>query len=141
MYCRVLHVRTLFVRSLRLYSLDPRFLVAGHETTAATLSWLFYELGAHLDVQHKLRSELFTLDTDRPTIAQLSSLCYLDGVVREVIRLHPSIPTSLRIAEKDDWIPLGSPMFLGGQMVDHILSVRWQVLPSEVITNDVRQCS
>lgn len=95
--------------------------MAGHETTSATLAWLFYELGIHHDVQHKLRSELFSLETERPTIPQLNSLHYLDGVVREAIRLHPSIPTSLRVAEKDDWMPLGTPVSSGGQMSDHVL--------------------
>ncbi|KAI0636104.1 cytochrome P450 [Trametes polyzona] len=96
------------------------FLVAGHETTSAALSWLFYELGRRPDIRERLRDEFATLGTERPTIAQLASLPYLDCVIRESIRLYPAIPTSIRVAEKDDWVSLATPIPSGGGVNDRV---------------------
>lgn len=71
-------------------------------------------------VQEKLRSELFTLSSQHPTIEQLSSLRYLDQVLREVIRLYPAIPSSLRMAMEDDLLPLGEPVCIGGRFYDGV---------------------
>ncbi|KAH9902446.1 cytochrome P450 [Cubamyces lactineus] len=96
------------------------FLVAGHETTTTTLSWLFFEIAAHPDVQNKLRDEILSVGTDRPSLDELASLHYLDCVVRETIRLHPSIPSSLRVAVEDDSIPLGSPVSVREEIIDRV---------------------
>lgn len=39
-------------------------------------------------------------------MAELDSLPYLDAVVKEGLRMHPAIPGTMRVAEKDDIIPL-----------------------------------
>ncbi|CDO75067.1 hypothetical protein BN946_scf184605.g8 [Trametes cinnabarina] len=96
------------------------FLPAGHDTTAITLAWFTYNLARYPDVQEKLRKELFTIGTDTPTIEQLSSLRYLDNVLREVVRLHPSIPSSLRMSMVDDMLPLSEPVYIDGVAHDRI---------------------
>ncbi|KAI8972447.1 cytochrome P450 [Trametes punicea] len=85
------------------------FLVAGHETTSTATTWCLYALTQAPDVQKKLRDELFTLDTDAPTMDQLNSLPYLDAVVRETLRVHAPVPTTLRVAMRDDVIPVSEP--------------------------------
>ena len=40
---------------------------------------------------------------------QLSNLNYLDAVLREVLRLYTPIPNTIRVATKDDIIPLDTP--------------------------------
>ena len=97
-----------------------RFLVAGHETTAITTAWLFYELARHQDAQEKLRQEVLSIPDEHPTIEQLSSLHYLECVIREIIRLYPAIPSSLRVAMEDDVIPLGESVTIKGQTHDRI---------------------
>ncbi|KAI9057447.1 cytochrome P450, partial [Trametes sanguinea] len=76
---------------------SAHFLTAGHETTAITSAWLLYEIARYPEVQEKLREEIFSIATDMPTVEQLCGLRYLDNVVREVVRLHPSLPSSLRM--------------------------------------------
>jgi cytochrome P450 len=57
----------------------------------------------------KLREELFTLDTDNPTMDELNSFPYLDAVVRESLRIHSPIATVMRQAASDDILPLDTP--------------------------------
>jgi cytochrome P450 len=61
-------------------------------------------------VQAKLREELFTIDTDNPTMDQLNMLPYLDMILRETLRVHPVIPSIGRMAVKDDILPLSEPV-------------------------------
>jgi len=71
--------------------------VAGFDTTGHTLSWLWYLLSRHPDIQENIRSELRTLphDADAATLAK-SSLPYLEATIHEVLRLYPVAWLSLR---------------------------------------------
>ena len=85
---------------------DPHsFLVAGHETTSGAATWCLFALTQAPEVQKKLREELWTLETDTPTMDELSSLPYLDAVVRETLRIHAPVPSTIRVAMKDEMIP------------------------------------
>jgi len=65
-------------------------LLAGHETTALNLSWAWYLLAQHPDVEEKLHAELETVLGGRlPCAADLSRLPYTDRVIRETLRLYP----------------------------------------------------
>ena len=97
-----------------------RYLVAGHETTAITLSYFMYNVARHPHVQERLRTELHSIGTDAPTIEQISSLRYLENVLREVLRLYPAIPSSLRMSMDDDTLPLSEPINIDGVMQDRI---------------------
>lgn len=70
------------------------------------MSWVLFALSQDKEVQSKLRGELFTIDTDNPTMDQLNALPYLDMVLRESLRLHPAVPSMGRMALKDDILPL-----------------------------------
>ena len=48
------------------------FLLAGSETTAATLSFASYLLALHPDIQEKLQSEIDTYFDDKPVSSLLS---------------------------------------------------------------------
>jgi hypothetical protein len=87
----------------------PTFLVAGHETTSNAVTWALFALTQNISSQSKLREELLSLDTDTPTMDQLNALPYLDMVVREVLRIHAPVPSTIRVAMKDDVIPLSEP--------------------------------
>ncbi|KAK0438187.1 cytochrome P450 [Desarmillaria tabescens] len=87
----------------------PTFLVAGHETTSTATTWALFALTQSPDTQIKLRDELLRVDTDTPTMDELNALPYLDWVVRETLRVHSPVPGTVRIAGKDDVIPLSRP--------------------------------
>lgn len=84
----------------------PTFLLAGHETSSTAVSWTLFALACHPVVQAKLRAELRTCPTDSPTMEQLNSLPYLEGVVRESLRLYAPVSNTNRISMHDTEIPL-----------------------------------
>ena len=99
------------------------FLVAGHETTSTATTWCLFALTQAPEVQQKLREELLSVGTERPTMDQLQALPYLDAVVRETLRLHAPVPATLRVAKKDDMIPVAEPFVdRFGEVQD---SIRW----------------
>ena len=64
--------------------------MAGHETTAVALSWTWYLLAQHPDVDARLAAELRQVLGDRPaTAADLPRLKYVEMIVTEAMRLYP----------------------------------------------------
>jgi cytochrome P450 len=73
------------------------FLVAGHDTTALTLTYTWFLLGHHPRAQRKLHDELdATLGGADPTPEDLFELPYLEKVLTEVLRLYPPAFTTFR---------------------------------------------
>ena len=102
----------------------PTFLVAGHETTSGATMWCLFALSQAADVQRKLRAELLAVGTDTPTMDELNALPYLDLVVRETLRIHAPVPSSVRTAMKDEVLPLSEPFVdRHGQVQDSIRCV------------------
>lgn len=66
-------------------------LIAGHETSGATLTWLFYLLAKHRSVLAAVQQEIDAVTGDRPVAyTDLSQLPYLQSVVEETLRLYPA---------------------------------------------------
>lgn len=63
-------------------------LIAGHETTATTLSWAFYWIHHLPNVQQKLVQELETLGPS-PEPTEIVRLPYLSAVCQETLRIYP----------------------------------------------------
>ncbi|KAI8632582.1 glycoside hydrolase family 20 protein [Xylariaceae sp. FL1651] len=84
-------------------------LLAGRDTTAATLSWTLYELGRHPEVVRRLRDEIArTVGPSRtPTYEDLKNMKYLQYVVNETLRLYPVVPFNVRLALRDTTLPRG----------------------------------
>jgi cytochrome P450 len=66
--------------------------VAGHETTATALSWTFYLLSKHPEVERRLRTDVSTVLAGRlPELEDLQRLPVLDQVIKESMRLYPPV--------------------------------------------------
>ena len=66
--------------------------LAGHETTALTLTWTWYLLAQHQRVEDKLASEWQQVLGGRtPTADQLQQLPYTAAVISEAMRLFPPV--------------------------------------------------
>ena len=76
--------------------------LAGHETTASTLSWTWWLLARHPAVQAKLHAELDAVLGDRaPTLDDLPKLRYTGHVITESLRLYPAAWGMARLAVED----------------------------------------
>jgi cytochrome P450 len=64
-------------------------LLAGHEPTAAALSWVSYLVALHPETAERLREEWEVLDSAGTWWGDLKDLPYTAGVVREALRLYP----------------------------------------------------
>lgn len=65
--------------------------LAGHETTANTMSWIWYLLSQHPEAEQKLYSELDSVLAGKtPTVADIPRLPYLNHVITEAMRLYPA---------------------------------------------------
>uniref|UniRef100_A0A182KHA4 Uncharacterized protein n=1 Tax=Anopheles christyi TaxID=43041 RepID=A0A182KHA4_9DIPT len=103
------------------------FMFEGHDTTTSAISFLLQNLAKHPEIQQKVFDEVRNVvgdDRTRPvTIAMLNDMHYLDLVIKETLRLYPSVPMFGRKMMEDAEIngkvfPAGSntiilPFFLG----------------------------
>lgn len=79
------------------------FIVAGHETTALTLSWALYLCAFDPEVQEKLRAEARSvLDGRTATANDCADLIYTKQVINETLRLYPPAALISRTAQADD---------------------------------------
>ncbi|PQP97604.1 hypothetical protein Pyn_39913 [Prunus yedoensis var. nudiflora] len=78
-------------------------LIAGHETSAAVLTWTFYLLSTEPSVMSKLQEEADSVLGDRyPTIEDVKKLKYATRVINESLRLYPQPPVLIRRSLEDD---------------------------------------
>jgi cytochrome P450 len=109
--------------------------LAGHETTASTLSWTWWLLAQNPAAEAKLHSELDAVLGGRgPALDDLPKLCYTGHVVTESLRLYPPAWGLARLAVEDHRIA-GYPVTKGmgvamAQWVVH-RDPRWYDAPEE----------
>ncbi|KAM5543945.1 hypothetical protein V8D89_002562 [Ganoderma adspersum] len=91
--------------------------VAGHDTTAATLSFALWELARHPEYQERMRQEIRAARAkvaarggSEFTTEDLDSLTLSVNAIKETLRFHPIATGLPRVALKDDVIPLSRPI-------------------------------
>ncbi|KAL6715385.1 hypothetical protein ACLMJK_006346 [Lecanora helva] len=67
-------------------------IVAGSDTIGTTLVYMFYRLAKHQEHTRKIQEEL-EVSASTHDFAVLQKLQHLNGVINEVLRLHPAAPT------------------------------------------------
>jgi cytochrome P450 len=70
-------------------------LVAGHDTTAASMAWVLYFVHGNDEIRERVLDELAPLGADPPPL-QLAEAPYLGALCQEAMRLHPIVPLSVR---------------------------------------------
>jgi len=94
------------------------FLSAGHETTANSLSWIFYILAKYPKWQIKLREEVDTLfGKSDPTFDGINSLKLGSYIIKETLRMYPTVPVLSKTCRKNTTllgynIPAGASCFI-----------------------------
>ncbi|KAF3905294.1 hypothetical protein ABW21_db0208505 [Orbilia brochopaga] len=82
------------------------FMAAGHETTAAAVSWSCYELARHPEIAERLRHAIREglpngIDDVNITMDAVDNIRYLRNFCNEILRFHAPVPLTLREAGKD----------------------------------------
>ena len=90
-------------------------LLAGHETTANTLTWTWYELARNPGVLATLEAELAKLGDRDVTVEDLPALPYNLAVIEEAMRLHP--PAYMTGRETTHDLTMGGHAFPKGTIV------------------------
>jgi cytochrome P450 len=122
-----------FLHSIARHSRDPKVirdqimavLLAGRDTTAATLSWCVYELARSPATVRRLRAEVLSVlggggggrgglaRKRQPTYEDLKAMPYLTHTLAETLRLYPAVPFNIRAALEDTSLP--APEGSGGR--------------------------
>ncbi|XP_061401880.1 cytochrome P450 4d8-like [Musca vetustissima] len=81
------------------------FMFEGHDTTTSALSFTLHLLARHPQVQNKLLTEIRKVYPDEEhnkfTLMNLNELKYMECVIKEVLRLYPSVPIIAREIVED----------------------------------------
>jgi cytochrome P450 len=77
------------------------FMLAGHDTTATTLTYAMWALGHHHDVQDRVRAEVVGIGDRELTPEDVPALGYTIQVLHEALRLCPPAAATARMAMRD----------------------------------------
>ncbi|KAH8832509.1 cytochrome P450 [Flagelloscypha sp. PMI_526] len=82
-------------------------LIAGRDTTAATLSSIIYQLAQHPHIVTRLREEIMEIvgPSREPTIEDFRDMKYLRAVCNETLRLFPAVPFNFKESLKTQVLP------------------------------------
>ena len=76
--------------------------VAGHETTAVTLTWALALVARRPDVMARLHAEADALADDVPGLSDIPKLTYTRQVIDETLRMFPAVWALPRTVARDD---------------------------------------
>jgi cytochrome P450 len=92
------------------------FIGAGHETTALALTWTFFLLSRHPEIEARVLAEIASVTGGGVLEAgQVAALSYTRQVIQEAMRVYPPVAMVVREAV--------APFTLGGELVgvsDHV---------------------
>jgi len=101
------------------------FFVAGHDTTAISLTWLMDFLARNPEVHRKAREEAFAVldGAENPTAEMLEQIPYISAVISEGLRLRPPVYNLFTREVKKDTELDGVAIPAGTGVSIHIASV------------------
>ncbi|OHF03048.1 cytochrome P450 [Colletotrichum orchidophilum] len=98
------------------------FLIAGHETTSGLLSFAFYQLLKHPEAYRKAQQEVDeVVGKGQIKVDHLSKLPYINGVLRETLRVNATIPV-FTVEAFEDTVIGGKYAVGGGETIINLLA-------------------
>jgi len=92
-------------------------LIAGHETTAAVLTWLTYALSQYPEALRTVQKEIDEVVGDRyPTIEDIGNMNEVQKAIAETLRMWPAPPLLIRRATEEDQWPEGGTGVEGSKL-------------------------
>ncbi|XP_061388494.1 probable cytochrome P450 4e1, partial [Musca vetustissima] len=104
-----------------IYEEVSTFMFAGQDTTSSALTFAVFLLSRHPEVQKKVFEEQQRImfdDLQRDaTFQELSEMKYMDMVLKETLRIYPSVPLVARAVQEDitmngKFVPKGTTLLL-----------------------------
>ncbi|XP_022982702.1 cytochrome P450 94B3 [Cucurbita maxima] len=96
------------------------FIMAGRDTTSAAMTWLFWLLSHHLNIQNQLVEEIDSESTFRVEqkldYKSLKELKFLKACLCETMRMYPPVPWDSKHAIADDHLPDGTVVQAGDRV-------------------------
>ncbi|XVF19907.1 hypothetical protein REPUB_Repub11eG0151800 [Reevesia pubescens] len=111
------------------------FVLAGRDTSSVALSWFFWLVMNHPEIEQKIISEISTVlrNTRGPkhkkwleeplVFDEADRLLYLKAALSETLRLYPSVPQDFKYVVQDDVLPDGTFVPAGSTVTYSIYSV------------------
>uniref|UniRef100_A0A0D6QWE3 Cytochrome P450 n=1 Tax=Araucaria cunninghamii TaxID=56994 RepID=A0A0D6QWE3_ARACU len=109
------------------------FILAGRDTTSSALSWFFWLLSSHPQVEDAIYNEIVSLVNTRPNAVEsnssageftfsyedLQNMQYLHAAICESMRLYPPVPFDSKHALRNDVLPDGTSVEKGTRVTYH----------------------
>jgi cytochrome P450 len=94
------------------------FLIAGRDTTARVLTWMFYMFMIHPEILAKVHEEMAILFPDGSSDnfkyeIFAHEMPYTKAVFYETVRLYPAVPKNFKTVIADDILPCGTHVHKG----------------------------
>ena len=96
----------------------------GHDTTASGINWAIHLLGNHPEEQEKALAEIEQVigDSSEVSFDHLGKLKYLECIIKESLRLQPSVPIFARVLGEDQKldqhvIPKGTQVLINPYLI------------------------
>ncbi|XP_022756619.1 cytochrome P450 86A1-like [Durio zibethinus] len=121
--------------SVVLQRIALNFVLAGRDTSSVALSWFFWLIMNHPEIEQKIINEISTVlrDTRGPdqkkwlqeplVFDEADRLIYLKAALAETLRLYPSVPQDFKYVAQDDVLPDGTFVPAGSTVTYSIYSV------------------
>lgn len=121
--------RTKEDQKIELHSLhldSKLIIIAGSDTTAATLTYLFYHLATEKGLLARLRDEIEPILGENGEIEHrnLQNVDLLNGCINETLRLHPPVPSGLYRKAPPEGVQIGQEYIPGNTTLQiHLYSI------------------
>ncbi|XP_050235703.1 cytochrome P450 94A2-like [Mercurialis annua] len=94
------------------------FILAGRDTTSAALTWFFWLLANHPEVESNIFEEI-NEKSEMPIFEEVKDMVYTHAALCESMRLYPPVPTDSKVALADDVLPDGTVVTKGTRVGYH----------------------
>ncbi|ESQ32868.1 hypothetical protein EUTSA_v10005711mg [Eutrema salsugineum] len=112
------------------------FILAGRDTSSVALTWFFWLMTKHPEVENKILGEIREILRQREnnlesedtkscvfTVKELNDMVYLQAALSECLRLYPPIPMEMKQATEEDVFPDGTFLRKGSRVYFSIYSM------------------
>lgn len=94
------------------------FILAGRDTTSAALTWFFWLVYKHPEVEKEILKEIKDKSA-MPVFEEVKEMVYTHASLCECMRLYPPVPADSKLAMDDDVLPDGTVVKKGTLMTYH----------------------